>query len=171
MPDNWTLTGQSEVRNIVEQLLPHVEGEPADPSVKKIFKEKFHSTWDNYFSGDVIMDWLGTNGFSATMTCRRDRLPSGVPGKYLHKQKTLASQRTKIARFLQPVVAIKEDEDRSFRRVHCSFQSTSSCNISTVNALNECKLYTEPRQRGSNISKRVWGIEMNEARRLSLIHI
>ena len=56
MPDNWTLTGQSEVRNIVEQLLPHVEGEPAEPSVKKIFKEKFHSTWDNYFSGDVIMD-------------------------------------------------------------------------------------------------------------------
>ena len=168
MPDNWTLTGQSEVRNIVEQLLPHVEGEPADPSVKKIFKEKFHSTWDNYFSGDVIMDWLGTNGFSATMTCRRDRLPSGVPGKYLHKQKTLASHRTKIARFLQPVVAIKEDKDELYRRVHCSFQSTSSCNISTVNALNECKLYTEARQRGSNISKRVWGIEMNEARRTYL---
>ena len=168
MPDEWTLSGQCEVRDIVEQLLPHVDGEPTDPSVKKIFKEKFHSTWDNYFSGDVIMDWLGMNGFGATMTCRRDRLPFGVLGKYFHKQKTLPSQRSKVARFLQPVIAIKEDEDKSFRRVHCSFQSTSSCNISTVNALNECKLYTEPRQRGSNVSKRVWGIEMNEARRTYL---
>jgi len=69
-------------------LFPRVEGEPAGPSVKKIFKEKFHSTWDNYFSGDVIMDWLGTNGFGATMTCRRDRLLFGVPGRYVHKQKT-----------------------------------------------------------------------------------
>jgi len=86
------------------------------------------------------MDWLGTNGFGATMTCRRDCLPFGVPGRYFHKQKTLSSQRTKVARFLQPVIAIKEDEDALFRRVHCSFQSTSSCNISTVNALNKCKL-------------------------------
>jgi hypothetical protein len=24
----------------------------------KIFREKPHSTWDNYFSGDAVMDWL-----------------------------------------------------------------------------------------------------------------
>ena len=90
------------------------------------------------------------------------------PREISSQKKTLTSHRTKTARFLQPVVAIKECKNELYRRVHCSFQSTSSCNISTVNALNECKLYTEARQRGSNISKRVWGIEMNEARRTYL---
>ena len=55
-----------------------------------------------------------------------------------------------------------------YQRVHCSFQSTSSCNIFTVNALSECKLYVEARKRGSNKSKRVWVIEMNQARRTYL---
>ena len=80
IPDTWTLTGQSKVHTIVEKLLARVEGEPASPSVKKIFKEKCHSTWDSYFSGDVIMDWFDTNGVGATMACCRNRLPFGVPG-------------------------------------------------------------------------------------------
>ena len=41
MPDTWALSGQCEVRNIVEQLLPHVEGEPADPSFKKKLRKSF----------------------------------------------------------------------------------------------------------------------------------
>ena len=48
MPDDWTITGQYEARYIIEQLTPLVEGEPAGPEVRKIFKEKFHSTWDNF---------------------------------------------------------------------------------------------------------------------------
>jgi hypothetical protein len=56
-------------------------------TTKKIFREKPHSTWDNYFSGDMILNWLGENGFSSTMTCRRDRLPAEIPGHFLHKGK------------------------------------------------------------------------------------
>jgi len=41
IPDNWNLTGQSEVRNIIEQFLPRVEGEPAGPSVKKNSRRSF----------------------------------------------------------------------------------------------------------------------------------
>ena len=55
-----------------------------DGSTKKVFGEKPHTTWDNDFSGDLVMDWLGQNGFGSTTTCRRDRLPSGVPNQYLH---------------------------------------------------------------------------------------
>ena len=48
IPDDWTLTDQSEVCNIVEQLLLHIDDESASPLVKKLFKEKFHSTWENF---------------------------------------------------------------------------------------------------------------------------
>lgn len=128
---------------------------------------------DNYFSGDKVLDWIGSKGFGATMTCRRDRLPSGIPSKYLHKQKTDSSKKTKVARFFNPVVAVKhfdakDDNSSPYRRVHVSFQSTSSCNIATVNALNECGLTVHKRERGYNENKRMWGIEMNSGRELYL---
>jgi hypothetical protein len=47
-----------------------------------------------------------------------------------------------------------------------SFQSTSSTNISTVNALNSNQLFVVKKERGQGASKRKWGIEMNEARKL-----
>ena len=53
-------------------------------STKKVFQAKPHTTWDNCLSGDIVMDWLGQNGFGATMSFRRDHLPSGVPNQYLH---------------------------------------------------------------------------------------
>jgi len=173
MPDDWTLKGQYEARYIIKQLTPLVEVEPTGLEVKKIFNEKFHSTWD-FFTGNVIMDWIGEKGFGATMTYRRDRLIFGVPRKCFHKQKILLCAKTKVASFLQPIVAIKDYDGggrrvfKTYKRVHCSFQSTSSYNISTVNALSKRKLYVEPRQRGSNNSKRVWGIKTNQARRTYL---
>ena len=61
-----------------------MEGEDTeDRSTKILFRAKPHTTWDNYFSGDLVMEWLEQNGFRAT-TCQRDRLPSGVPNQYLH---------------------------------------------------------------------------------------
>ena len=51
-----------------------------------------------------------------------------------------------------------------FERVHVSFQSTSSCNITTVNSLNDCRFYVRKKERGRGENKRLWGIEMNEAR-------
>ena len=108
---------------------------------RKVFRDKPHTTWDNYFSGDRVMNWLGENGFGATMTCRRDRLPNGVPGHYLHKKKTDTKARSKAARFHEPITMVKYtpavEGKEEYERVHTSFQSTSSCNISSVNALIE----------------------------------
>jgi len=110
-------------------------------------------------------------------------LPADIPGKYLHKEKTDASHRTKVARFLQPVVAVKgcpaiELEpatdnkpavmSKPYLRVHCSFQSTSSTNFSTVNALNSCAVSRRRKDRGTGKNKRSWAIEMNDARELYL---
>ena len=125
MPDDWTLTGQCDTRYIIEKLTPLVEEEPAGLEVKKTFKEKFHSTWDNFFSGDVIMDWIVQKWFAGTMPYYRDRLSLGILGKYFHKQKTISYSKTKVTRFIQPIVAIKEydggDDLTSYQRVHCSF--------------------------------------------------
>lgn len=41
MPDDWTLIDQSDVCNIVEQLLLHIDGKSASLLVKKLFKETF----------------------------------------------------------------------------------------------------------------------------------
>jgi hypothetical protein len=70
-----------------------------------------HCTWDNYyyFSEDIIMNHLGKNGFGATMTCLRDRIPSDIPEMYLYKKKTDSAPRSKAARFNHPiVVAVRE---------------------------------------------------------------
>jgi hypothetical protein len=51
-----------------------------------------------------------------------------------------------------------------------SFQSTSSCNIASVNGINACTLYAQTKERGrlKHNMKRKWAIEMNEARELYL---
>ena len=100
----------------MEKLLPKIAGYGKvkvrrKGRERKIFKAFPHSTWDNFFSGDRVMDWLGSKGFGATMTCRQDRLPSDVPGHYLHKKKTIVDDRTKMARFLPPIVLVKDVND------------------------------------------------------------
>jgi len=169
-PPGWTAMGPLEARRIMEQLGSMTLGEPPRRT-RQVFREKPHTTWDNYFSGDKISDWAGQNGFGATMTCRRDRLP--IRGdEVLHKKKTDSGKRPKAARFQQPITAVKTVEangsSQKYTRVHCSFQSTSSCNISTVNALNGCNGYVRRRERGRMENKRLWGIEMNESRQLYL---
>ena len=91
-PTGWSAMGPLEARRMMEYINPLVIGEPTDGR-RQIFREKPHSTWDNYFSGDQILTWLGENGFGATMTCRRDRLPAGILSDYLHKKKTDSNAR------------------------------------------------------------------------------
>ena len=175
-PDGWTASGMVEARRLIEVLegmVVNLDDTSTTTPNFQIYDQKPHVTMDNYFSGDKIIDWIGSKGFGATMTCRRDRLPSGIPSKYLHKQKTDSSKRTKVARFYNPVVAVKtfgakDKNSLPYRRVHVSFQSTSSCNIGTVNAINECMLTIHKRERGYNENKRTWGIEMNSGRELYL---
>ena len=50
--------------------------------------------------------------------------------------------------------------------MHVSFQSTSSCNIASVNDLNECTNFVEIDKKGKH--KLQWVIEMNHARRIYL---
>jgi hypothetical protein len=124
-----------------------------------------HLTLDDYFSGCIVLNFLGGLGLGATMTCRQDCLPKEILEMYLHKKKTDSLPRPNAARFFNPMVAVKDvaavDDKKGYRRMHTSFQSTSSCNISTVNALISCNMSIRRRERGRGENKRYWGIEMN----------
>ncbi|KAG7340792.1 hypothetical protein IV203_024335 [Nitzschia inconspicua] len=67
---------------------------------KKQDPTEVRSLMETISGGDELMNWLGTNGYSATMTCRRDRLPSDIPRHFLHHEKTdPGSKPAKCARF------------------------------------------------------------------------
>ena len=71
-----------------------------------LWNELPHFTWENYFLGNQIFDYMGNLGFCALMTCQQDRLPGGIPEKYLSKKKTDMADRSKIARFNRPIVLV-----------------------------------------------------------------
>ena len=71
------------------------------------------------------MNYLGENGFSDVMTCRWDCLPPNIPPQYFHKLKTDSKQQSKEARFLHPIMDIKETRTKggkqSYKRANVSF--------------------------------------------------
>jgi len=79
--------GPNEVRLLWENQILPLCGE--DNALGKAFSQvKPHITWDYFLSGDDIMEHAADEGFRLTMTCQRDRLPSGVPKKHFHHAKT-----------------------------------------------------------------------------------
>ena len=157
--------GPSEVRTCIDDLNAMVEGSEGGMA-KNIFSEHPHITFDNYFSGEPVFHYAGQKGFGLLMTTRRDRLPKDIRPEHLHKRKTDSSTRTKIARYVEPVVAVKKGF--FYDIVHTSFQSTSSCNIMSVNSVSENKNFVEARTRGRKDKKRVYVIEQNYTRLLYL---
>lgn len=164
--EGFSYPGQNEVRQLWDEgIAPLLL--PGNQLVgKALFSRKPHLTFDNYFSGDSIMKYAAEEGFGFTCTVSRDRLPAGVPAKYWCKQKTGPTVRSKHARYENPIFAVQH-LGQSIMTI-TSFQSTSSCNIASVNALNRCTRYCATKERGRKQHKRRWGIEMNEARQLYL---
>ena len=74
---------------------------------KKTLKKKPCFTFDNFFSGEFSLNYLGLNGFGGIFTCARNRFPKGVKKDAFYHLKTDNSQKTKVARFYEPIVAVK----------------------------------------------------------------
>jgi hypothetical protein len=163
--------GPNEVKHLLDrldQLMINMENLNAPGH--GIFRSKPHITFDNFFSGKDIATYVANKGYGMTTTLRRDRIPKGLPSLCLHVKKMAPhDKRAKVAKFLQPIVAVKKVSDDAILQL-TSFQSTSSCNILSVNAYNHCSLYAKTKERGrtSNGSKRQWAIEMNNAQELYL---
>lgn len=121
--------GLNEVKLLWEwQLLSLCQ--PTNKLGKALFSMKPHITWDKLFSGDENHEICG---FGIMMTCRRDWLSSEVPKKYFCHGKMQVTPRTRVACFQRPIAAIKKHSQNYKQFVNC--QSTSSCNIVSVNAL------------------------------------
>ena len=165
MIEGMTKKGTNEMVHLLKMIEPMVVG--SEGTAKKIFERKPLVVGDNFFFDDKSCEWIGKNGFAGLGTMARNALVKEIDRKNLHVEKHAPRDpRSKVARFLDPIVAVKNSD--GYQRVHVSFQSTSSTNITTVNCLNECKLFVEIRERGKGQNKRYWGIEMNDARRLYL---
>lgn len=184
-PSGFTAEGPAEMYHLVNALHKMVNTTPETTMtfrnhrgvevtypIKKIYHSPPHGTADNHFSGDAIMDYAGGLGFGLTMTCRRDRFPTGLKMYFHHDKTTPKDQRSKCMRFESPIVAVKQVAEtattKAFQRTHVSFQSTGATNISGVNNLSSCNLSVSRRERGIGENKRIWGIEWNEARQLYL---
>src|SRR5210317_1896359 len=171
-PPGFKAEGPNEVRMVADLLEAMVRRDDGS-NPRGIFTSYPHMTWDNYFSGDSIMNYLGGKGFGATMTCRRDRFPEGVTKDFFHWERgKKITEASRVARYCQPITAVKsfpaDGTNKAFTRAHVSFQSTGSTNLSTVNAINSNCLFVAERRRGTGDELRRWGIEMNAARHLYL---
>jgi hypothetical protein len=140
---------------------------------KKIYAELPHITADNHFSGENVMEYIGQRGFGITTTCRRDRFPPGLK-EFLHHEKVASTdKRTRVARFEQPILAVKMVKstngiDKDYTRTLVSFQSTGATNFTGVNNLMSVSLYVQPKYRGTKKNKLAWATEQNEAREIYL---
>ncbi len=79
-------------------------------------------------------------------------------------------KRTRVARFEQPILAVKrvdaEGEKKVYTRTMVSFQSTGATNIAGVNNLMSLTLYVQPKFREWKSKKFAWATEQNEAREI-----
>lgn len=60
------------------------------------------------------------------------------------------------------------ENKKGFTRTHVSFQSTGATNIAGVNNLPSLSFYVSVKGRSRGATRRLWGIEQNEARQLYL---
>ena len=171
----FTQEGPAEIKAIMDMIDPLIEGHFQEETDNrgKLFREPPHITFDNHFSGNPVMHYMGIKGYRATCTCRRDRLPDKCRKESFHFKKVAVSWESKVARYEEPIVAAKYvmsaiPGEKPYVCTHVSFQSTGGANISTVNALRQVGLYVRPKSRGRGNQKRRYGIEMNEGRALYL---
>jgi hypothetical protein len=84
------------------------------------------------------------------MTCHQDHLLKDIPAENFHKKKTSSGLCPKGGPFHQPACAVKtimpKGDNKGYEPMHVSFQSTSSCNLSAVNALNEGSIFIQKKE-------------------------
>ena len=119
-------------------------------TIKKIYRSKPHVTMDNYFSGDRIWEWIGQKGLTQPrLAGETDFHQVSLPSIAISNEPI--SETYQVRLFFQLIVAVKNVEDTddhcAYRKVNMSFQLSSSCNISTVNALSKCDLTVHKRER------------------------
>ncbi len=76
--------------------------------MKKVYPKPPHIVADNHFSGVEVMNLLGSKGYGATMTSRRDRFPKGLKPYLHHEGVKSGCPKARAMWFDNPIVAIKQ---------------------------------------------------------------
>ena len=111
-----------------------------------------------------------------TATCARDQIPTKIKPYTHHTKVDSTHLRCKAMRYENPVVAIQQckaaDGKKAYTKTFVSFQLTGGTNIIGVNNLPSVRLYVGQKERRwkKDGSKRIYGIEQNEARETYLGH-
>ena len=71
--------GPLELKSIIDTLQPMVKESPNPKKHRQIFDNPPHITSDNFYLNEGVLHYAGECGFGLLGTCRRDRLPKGVP--------------------------------------------------------------------------------------------
>eukprot|EP00957_Ditylum_brightwellii_P156452 11906815-Ditylum_brightwellii.AAC.1 len=87
----------------------------------------------------------------------------------MHKKTTEPdNQAIRCSHFNEPIVMAQNVEDpesnKKYQKVHMSFQSTSLCNIQTVNMWSCVSKFEDTREQGVGKNKRKLVIKKNDAR-------
>jgi hypothetical protein len=75
-PGGWTKQGTFKVKRIIADVQRMVsgygdsDGGEDNDTIMYLWDDLPHFTWDDYFSGDQIFDYMGNLGFDALMMCR-----------------------------------------------------------------------------------------------------
>ena len=98
--------------------------------MKKIYDTQLEICWDNYFYHDAISAYAGKKLFGLIVPEWHGSLPKGVPTKYTHKYGMNTNAFSKAARYLQPIMMVKEEKESEggdkYERAHTTLHSTST---------------------------------------------
>ena len=182
-PEGFNQQGPAEIVYLINQIDNLTVGNPptqttlfnpwrqaadVEYEMKQVYDAPPHITADNHFSGEHVLDYAGGKGYGMTMTNRRDRFPRNLKPYFHHDKVTPGCKKAKVARFKNPIVAVKETlataAKKAYTKVIVSFQSTGATNIAGVNNITSAHLYATTKERGRGNQKRYWAIEQNEGR-------
>ena len=141
-------------------------------STKTIYSKPPHITADNFFSSEPLMDWLGGKGNGMTATCARNKISNNIKPFTHHAKVDSTHLWCKAMRFENPIVAIQQCNAKDGKKAYTKSFVLGGTNIMGVNNLSSVKFYVGQKGRGrkKDRSKRVYGIEQNEACETYLSH-
>ena len=73
-------------------------------------KKKTHITLENFFTQEILMEWLGAEGSGAIGTAAKNCPPGGIDNKYLHRENTSTCNNTRAVKYLNPIVMVTEED-------------------------------------------------------------
>ena len=82
-PDKFKTRLPNKVIMTIKKLEEMVLGSPTILGTKKLYNNQPEICWNKYLYHYVIFDYAGKKGFDLIMAVHRDRIPDGVPEKYM----------------------------------------------------------------------------------------